>query len=284
MNILVIGLGQLGKDLLRVMQRSHEIIGIDFPDIDITSPISIDRLLEKHRPDLVINAAAYTDVEAAESNSDDAYAVNEFGAGNVARATASRSIPILFYSTDFVFDGFQQSPYSPHDATNPLSVYGASKLAGEAATIESNPDHYILRTAWLYGPGGNNFIEKVIAWAQANDSIKVVTDESGSPTHTWDLAEISELLIESGAFGLYHAVNAGICSRYALAQAIVDKAGLTVELNKCSSDEFPTKAQRPAYSVLDSTSLESACGANMRSWQDALDHYLSRREALIEKG
>jgi dTDP-4-dehydrorhamnose reductase len=283
-NILVIGLGQLGKDLLRVMESSNEIIGIDYPDVDITSPISIDRILDTHEPQLVINAAAYTDVEGAESNREDAYAVNEFGSRYLARATAARNIPIVYFSTDFVFDGTGRTPYSPDDPTNPRSVYGASKLAGEVATIESNPEHYVLRTAWLYGPAGDNFIEKVIAWAQKNDSIKVVTDEVGSPTHTWDLAEATERLMHTRAFGLYHAVNNGACSRYTLAQKIVEQAGLEVELLKCASHEFPTKAQRPAYSVLNSAALESVCCTEMRSWQDALDHYLSRREALIQKG
>jgi dTDP-4-dehydrorhamnose reductase len=284
LQILVLGLGQLGRDLIRVLDTSHLVSGVNHAETNIASLESVEKLLRLHAPDFVINAAAYTDVEGAESDREGAFAVNATGAKNVALATASQGIPIVHYSTDFVFDGKKSTPYSPDDPTNPLSVYGASKLAGERAVIEANPAHFILRTAWLYGPSGNNFIEKIIGWATANDSIRVVTDELGSPTQTWDLAQATAHLMQTQAYGLYHGVNRGVCSRFELARAIVDKMNLTVELNKCLSSEFPMKAERPAYSVLDSSSLEAACDFEMRSWEDALDHYIARREALMEKG
>ena len=280
MKILIVGLGQLGKDLQHVLESSHTVTGLDVPDIDITHADSVETALETHQPTLVINAAAYTDVEKAEEDEASAYAVNATGAGLLAEATAARDIPILMYSTDFVFDGKKGANYVPDDATAPLSVYGASKLAGELATAKANPKHYILRTAWLYGPGGNNFIEKIIGWAQKTDSLRVVTDEVGSPTHTWDVAQATARLIETEAYGVYHVVNQGVCSRFELAQAIIDSLGLKVELNECLSSEFPTKAERPEYSVLDCASLEKVLGDAMPPWRETLEHYLQRRATV----
>lgn len=279
MKILVVGLGQLGRDLVRVLESSHTVIGLGHADLDVVSP-SPFAALDTHQPDLVINAAAYTDVEGAEDDEATAYAVNTAGALVLAKATAARDIPIVLYSTDFVFDGKKGADYLPDDEPAPLSVYGASKLAGEIATIEANPKHYILRTAWLYGPGGNNFIEKIIGWAQKMDTLRVVTDEVGSPTHTWDLAEATASLIETEAYGVYHAVNQGVCSRFELAQAIVDTLQLDVELNECLSSEFPTKAERPEYSVLDCSSLAKTIGRPMPEWRESLERYLVRRKEM----
>lgn len=284
LKLLVIGLGQLGNDLVRVLKTSHEVVGAGTSEVDVRDSDSVARLIDTQAPDLVINAAAYTDVEGAEGDRKCAFAVNETGARNVAAASAARSIPVVYYSTDFVFDGGKTTPYQPADTTGPLSVYGASKLAGELATVAANPAHYIIRTAWLYGPGGNNFVEKVIGWAQRNDSIRVVTDEIGSPTQTWDLAEVTGALIDGGEYGVYHAVNRGVCSRFELAEAIVSELGLSVTLNECLSSEFVTKAERPAYSVLDCSSLDRASGVQMREWKTALHHYLARRKDLLQKG
>ncbi len=277
MKILVIGLGQLGKDLMRVLEPSHQVAGLDMPDVDITDIESVEIVLATYQPDLVINAAAYTDVEGAEDDEEGANAVNAIGAGNVAQATADREIPVVLYSTDFVFDGKKGSDYVPNDVPNPLSVYGASKWAGEQATIAANPKHFILRTAWLYGPGGNNFIEKIIGWASKMDTLRVVTDEVGSPTHTWDVAEATALLIEGDSYGVYHVVNKGVCSRFELAQAIVDLMELEVELKECMSMEFPTKAERPENSVLNTDSLEQVIGQSMPEWRETLQRYLTRR-------
>jgi dTDP-4-dehydrorhamnose reductase len=277
MKILVIGLGQLGKDLIRVLGPSHQVAGLDVPDVDITDIESVEIVLGTYQSDLVINAAAYTDVEGAEDDEEGANAVNAIGAGNVAQASADRGIPVVLYSTDFVFDGKKGSDYVPNDAPNPLSVYGASKWAGEQATIAANPKHFILRTAWLYGPGGNNFIEKIIGWASKMDTLRVVTDEAGSPTHTWDVAEATALLIEGDSYGVYHVVNKGVCSRFELAQAIVELMELEVKLKECMSMEFPTKAERPENSVLNTDSLEQLIGQPMPDWRETLQRYLTRR-------
>lgn len=278
MKILVIGLGQLGKDLLLVLGDSHEISGVDIPDIDITSRESIEAICNLQRPELIINAAAYTDVEGAESNSETAYAVNDRGARLIGEVSAARGLPVVHYSTDFVFDGKSDVPYTTDAPTNPLSVYGASKLAGEQSLAAANPNHFIMRTAWLYGPGGNNFVEKIIGWTKNNDVVRVVTDEVGSPTHTWDLAWATSKLIETDRYGLYHVVNQGSCSRFELATAIVETLGIDVTLEPCLSAEFPMVAERPMYSVLDCTKLHEAIGETTAPWQATLARYLQRRE------
>lgn len=278
MKIVVIGLGQLGKDLMRVLGEKHDVVGFDVPNVDITNADSIESVVAPENPDLIINAAAYTDVEGAESDEAGAFAVNATGAGLLAKAAAERGIPILLYSTDFVFDGKKGGDYLPDDPTAPLSVYGASKLAGEQETANANPKHFIMRTAWLYGPGGNNFIEKIIGWSQKMDALKVVTDEVGSPTHTWDVAQATAKLIETEAYGMYHVVNSGVCSRHELAKAIVDELQLGVAVNECLSSEFPTKAERPEYSVLDCAKLAGVIGEPMPDWRETLTRYLKRRE------
>lgn len=279
MKILIIGLGQLGKDLVRVLGRVHDITALDVPDVDITSAESLEKAFTDHKPQLVINSAAYTDVERAEDDVENAYAVNATGAGLLAQLAASLSIPIVFYSTDYVFDGRKGADYLASDTAGPLNVYGATKLAGERVTALANPRHFVLRTAWLYGPGGNNFVEKFLGWAQKMSTLRVVTDEVGSPTHTWDVAEVTLRLIETQAYGIYHVVNRGVCSRFEFASAIVELKGLDVRLEACLSSEFLSKAERPEYSVLDCGSLTDLLGMPMPEWRESLKRYLQRRDS-----
>jgi dTDP-4-dehydrorhamnose reductase len=280
MNIVILGnKGQLGRDLLKVFEDGdNTLIGYDLPELDITNYQALKQDLYEAMPGLVINAAAYTDVEAAEDDELDAFNSNEVGAANVAKLTHELDIPVVYISTDFVFDGAHDKPYKTDSATVPLSVYGRSKLAGEMVTRETNPKHYIVRTAWLYGPGGNNFVEKMLALSENHSSLKVVSEEVGAPTHTWDLAEAILALIQTQLYGTYHVVNRGSCSRDEFAKKIFSLAGKDVEVTPCLSSEFPTKAKRPAYSVLDISETETVVGYSMRSWQDALRYYLKRRE------
>jgi dTDP-4-dehydrorhamnose reductase len=279
MRILVFGYkGQLGRDLIAVFGRDGETVGYDLPELDITDPGAVNAAVSGFKPDVVVNAAAYTDVEGAEDHRALAFAVNETGARHVAGAAARAGAAILYYGTDFVFDGATQTPYEPDDAPAPLSVYGESKWAGERATIAANPRHFIVRTAWLYGPGGNNFVEKILRAAASRPELKVVEDEVGSPTYTRDLAEISCALCTTAAYGTYHAVNAGACSRFEFARAILSLAGTTTRVRPCTRQEFPTKAQRPLYSVLSNAKIEAVTGRTMRPWEDALQDYLRRRE------
>ena len=271
--------GQLGRDLVARFRREGEVVGVDLPEVDIADARAVESVCQDFRPDQVINAAAYTDVEMAEDDEAAAFRVNQTGAANVAAASAQCGIPVLYYSTDYVFSGTKRSPYEPSDPIETLCVYGRSKAAGEAATRQANPRHFIVRTAWLYGPGGNNFVEKILRAAAVRPGLRVVRDEIGSPTHTWDLAEATAALLMTTDYGLYHAVNEGACARDDFARAILCCAGLKTTVTPCSSDEFPSKARRPAYSVLSNAKLERNTGCVMRTWEAALDAYIKRRNS-----
>ena len=278
MKTLVFGAkGQLGRDIVSVFGREGECVGADLPEVDIAAPDAAAALTREVQPDLVINAAAYTDVEGAEDDPDGAWRVNVDGARRVAEAALAVEAPVVYISTDFVFDGRKTVPYEPGDSPNPLSAYARSKAAGEQATIEANPRHFIVRTAWLFGPGGNNFAEKILNLAKTRSELRVVDDEIGNPTHSWDLAEALRALAAVDRYGMYHAVNAGSCSRFEFAQAIFRNAGLEVKVHPCSADEYPTKAARPRYSVLNAALLEETAGYRFRAWEEALRHYLQRR-------
>ena len=278
MHTLIFGAkGQLGKDLRAIFSNTGTITGVDLPEVDVADADAVEALTQSESPNLVINAAAFTDVEAAEDHEREAFRANEDGARIVARAAAAQRIPIVYYSTDYVFGGVKSTPYEVDDKTAPIGVYARSKLAGEVATREENPKHFILRTAWLYGPGGNNFVEKILAAAKSRPSLKVVEDEVGAPTHTLDLAKASAALAKTEAYGVYHAVNGGACSRYAFALAILEEAGVATPIEPCGSDAFPTKAERPLYSVLSTQALEAATDFVMPQWRDALHEYIARR-------
>jgi dTDP-4-dehydrorhamnose reductase len=269
--------GQLGRDLIEVFHGAGEVLGYDLPEVDISDEVALQPLVEHFGPDLLVNAAAYTDVEAAEDDIEGAFLANETGARNISELAAYHNVPVLYFSTDYVFDGTKGAPYLPADPIEPLGVYGKSKAAGEHATMTANPHHFILRTAWLYGPGGNNFVEKVLGAAESRPELKVVEDEIGSPTHTHDLAEAALALARTHEYGTYHAVNTGSCNRFEFAKAFLELAEMNTPVKPCGSDAFPTKAERPAYSVLDTESLTAASGYVMRSWQEALAHYMKRR-------
>lgn len=279
MRVLILGAkGQLGRELMRVFAADGVVLGVDLPEMDIANPAAVARLFQDAKPDLAINAAAYTNVDAAEDNRQSAFVANETGAHNVAEAAAARRIPVVYYSTDYVFGGTKTTPYEPSDAMAPIGVYAKSKAAGEKVAAAANAHHFIVRTAWLYGPGGNNFVEKILRAAAAKPELRVVSDEIGSPTHTEDLAEATQALCRTRTYGIYHAVNEGACSRYEFAQAIVKLAGLNTPITPCASSEFPAKAERPLYSVLSNRKLERAAGHRMRPWREALERYMQRRE------
>ncbi len=269
--------GQLGKDLVARFAQDGEVFGFDLPELDIADAGAVRAVVRETRPDVIINAAAYTNVDAAEDDAANAYRVNERGAECVAQAAAEAGVVVVYYSTDYVFGGAQTRPYVPGDAIAPIGVYAKSKAAGEAATRAATPRHFIVRTAWLYGPGGNSFVEKVLAAAASRPELKVVSDEIGSPTHTFDLAEATRALVKTEAHGSYHAVNSGSCSRFEFAKLVLELGKSETPMSPCSSSDFATKAERPLYSVLSTASLEAACGHQFPTWEDGLRHYMTRR-------
>ncbi|MDH4138942.1 MAG: dTDP-4-dehydrorhamnose reductase, partial [Coriobacteriia bacterium] len=224
---------------------------------------------------VLANAAAHTNVEGAEDDPEVAYLVNERGAQSVALAAATHDLTLVHVSTDFVFDGTKASPYTEEDEPNPLSIYGASKLAGERAVKDVCPAALIVRTAWVFGENGRNFPVKILEVAREKGSVSVVEDEIGSPTYTVDLARGILGLVEAGASGLVHLAGAGSCSRYELARETLRVAGVEAEVLPVGGAEFPTKAARPANSVLD-CSRAAGFGVVMPHWEDALARFLSR--------
>lgn len=278
MRTLVFGAkGQLGRDLLRVFEREGEVSGCDLPEVNVAYEPAVQNIVSTFGPDLIVNAAAFTDVDGAENELESAFLTNEVGARNLAEVAEHHRIPIVQISTDYVFDGAKGTPYEPDDPVAPLGVYGKTKAAGEVAVRKANPRHFVVRTAWLYGPGGNNFVEKMLRLAKERKPLRVICDEIGSPTHTLDLAEAILMLTRTDEYGTYHAVNSGACSRFEFARAIFDCAKIGVRLDPCVANDFPTKARRPKYSVLSNARLEQVTGITMRPWQDALAHYMKRR-------
>lgn len=278
--------GMLGTALQRVLAHANaRFVAPSEREFDITDPAAVALTLATFVESLVpgqtgvlVNAAAYTNVERAEDDEATAYRVNEHGARVLADAARETGLRFVHVSTDFVFDGTKRGAYAETDVTNPLSVYGASKLAGELAVAETYPDAIIARTAWVFGPGGANFPTKILAAAVTRTSLSVVTDEVGSPTYTLDLARALVALESAGASGLFHLAGSGSCSRFELARDVLALAGVTgVTLEPVTSDAFPTKAARPLNSVLD-CSKAAALGVTMPPWRDALARFLAERD------
>jgi dTDP-4-dehydrorhamnose reductase len=264
MKIAVIGArGQLGRSLVA---RVPDIVALDLPELDITKPVELPAC------DLVINAAAYTAVDKAESERDQAFAVNRDGAAHVAQACRARGVPLLHVSTDYVFDGTATRPYREDDPIAPLGVYGESKGAGEQAVLALGGT--IVRTSWLFAEGGPSFVHTMLRLARERPVLRVVADQHGCPTYAGDLADA--LVALAGApSGIYHFCNDGATTWHAFATAIVEAAGLGARIDAITTAEYPTPARRPAYSVLD-TSRVRALGIVPTSWRIGLARVVSR--------
>ncbi len=266
--------GMLGHDLLELY--GSECRGVYHDEMEITSPASVEKVLKDLRPRVVINAVAYTDVDGCETNQVRAFQVNGEGVLNLARVTAEIGAKLVQVSTDYVFDGSKGMPWLEDDQVNPLSVYGRSKLAGEE-NARFNPDHLIVRTQWLYGLHGKNFVETMLRLGKEKDEISVVHDQIGSPTWTVDLSRAIRALIEKDCRGTYHAANAGSCSWCDFARAIFAESGLKTVVNPITTVELGRPAPRPLYSVLDCGKLEQDSGFVPEGWREALEKYLKAR-------
>lgn len=273
--ILIVGAnGMLGQDLMQLL--SGDIRGVDIGEIDITSLESVKRVLLTLKPAVVINAAAYTDVDGCETNRELAMLVNGEGVGNLARISADIGARLVQISTDYIFDGGKGSPYLEDDPINPLSIYGKSKLAGEL-NARLAPDSLIVRTQWLYGVHGKNFVETMLRLAGDRKELSVVDDQVGSPTWTVDLSMAIRGLLEKGCNGTYHVANAGYCSWNEFARTIFSEAGMRITVKPMTTEELNRPAMRPLYSTLDCGKLIRDTGFHPESWQDALKKYLRLR-------
>jgi len=267
--------GMLGTDVVRKLaQKGICVDCFDLPDFDITDTVQLQRVVENC--EIIINCAAYTDVEKAESQRDPAYRINAEAVGRLGVMAKKADAYVLHISTDFVFDGVSDRPYVETDPTNPVNAYGASKLAGEQQLLESSCRNSIIRVEWTYGRLGNNFINKLIALARKNGKLKVVDDQTGSPTATTEVAEVICAFVEKRPLGLFHFANAGYASRFEVARFVFEKLNMSVDLTGCKSTDFLSAAKRPLNSCFDCGKIESLLGVPISSWQGPLEKFLKQ--------
>ena len=276
MRVLVTGAkGQLGVELLDVLGRDHDVVGLDLPELDITTP-EATRVIAEARPAWVVHAAAWTDVDGCERDPERAVLVNGEGTLRVAEACRAVGAGLVYLSTDYVFDGRKGAPYLETDPVSPLSAYARSKVAGEEAVRAVAPRWAIVRTAWLFGVSGKNFVKTIVEKAGAGGPLRVVDDQVGSPTYARDLAEAIAQLVSRGLTGTYHLTNAGSCSWYAFTRAIVEEAGMAhVAVTPMTTAELGRPAPRPAISVLANHAWVAAGLCPLRPWREALSAMLT---------
>ncbi len=276
MKVVVTGAaGQLGQDVLLELERkNHEAIGIDRDQVDITDEGAVKAFISDVKPDAILHCAAYTNVDAAEENEDIACKINADGTEHLAKAAKAAGAKMLYISTDYVFDGTANEPYEVEHPTKPIGAYGRTKLAGEELLQKTMDEYFIVRTAWVFGIHGHNFVKTMLRLGEERGEVGVVHDQIGSPTYTVDLARLMVELMETDQYGIYHATNSGVCSWYEFAVEIFKQAGLNVKVNPLTTDQFPRPAARPKYSVLSKKKLEEKGLTPLRDWKEALAAYL----------
>jgi len=279
MKLLVTGVkGQLGYDVVKEAEkRGVEAVGVDIDEMDITDAKQVREVITKGGYDAVVHCAAWTAVDKAEDMEEACRKVNKEGTENIAQVCEALDIPIMYFSTDYVFNGQGSEPWKEYDKRAPLNVYGQTKYEGELA-VEKLAKHFIIRIAWVFGKNGNNFIKTMLRLGKERGAVSVVNDQIGSPTYTYDLAKLVLDMIQSDKYGTYHATNEGICSWYEFACEIFKQAGMNVQVTPVSSDEFPTKAKRPCNSRMNKTELDRNGFDRLPTWQDALSRYLKELE------
>lgn len=276
MLVLVTGFnGQLGYDVVKELTaKGHEAVGVGRSELDITDESAVSSYVQNLSPEAIIHCAAYTNVDAAETDQEGAYKVNALGTKYLAEAAKFVGAKMVYVSTDYVFDGAGTEPYEVDHPTKPLGVYGETKLVGEKLLQETLDKYFIVRTAWVYGINGNNFVKTMLKLGQDRKELGVVYDQVGSPTYTVDLAKFLVELIDSEKYGVYHASNEGVCSWHEFAVEIFKQAGMEIQVNPLTSDQFPRPAARPKYSVLSKKKIEEEGFIPLRDWKEALKEYL----------
>ncbi|NMD68817.1 dTDP-4-dehydrorhamnose reductase [Bacillus sp. DNRA2] len=276
MKVVVTGVqGQLGYDLAKqLVAGNHEVFATGRNELDITDEVAVHAFIEEVKPDAIIHSAAYTNVDKAEEDEETAYKVNALGAKYLAQAAAKVGAKLVYVSTDYVFNGTATEPYEPEQETDPLGVYGKTKLAGEEFVQQSLNEFFIVRTAWVYGINGHNFVKTMLRLGEERGEVGVVADQVGSPTYTVDLAAFIIELVQSEKYGIYHASNEGVCSWYEFAEEIFKQAGMNVKVNPLTTDQFPRPAARPSYSVLSKKKNVEQGLTPLRDWKEALSAYL----------
>ena len=270
--------GQVGTNLTETLSNEHEIIPLTHKDLDITDLNKTKTTLNKIRPELVINTAAYHKTDECEENPEKSFLVNTIAVRNLALICKEIGASLIHFSTDYVFDGKKKEPYTEDDIPNPINVYGVSKLAGEIFIRNTLKEHYIIRPSGIFGKakkvGKKNFITRMLELTREKGKLKIVDDQIFSPTYAKDLAEKVAELIKTNKYGTYHITNSGYCSWYELAKTAFELTGINVELKPVKSHEFPMKVRRPHFSVLENRNLKRIGLSPLRHWKEALKEYL----------
>ena len=283
MKILVTGVkGQLGYDVVQEGEkRGLEMFGTDVDSMDITDAGQVRKVMEAYKPDGVIHCADYTAVDAAEEHQEICRKINVNGTRNIAEVCRDMDIPLMYFSTDYVFDGQGENFWKEDDERQPLNVYGQMKYEGELAVQELVQKYFILRISWVFGVNGSNFIKTMLRLGKERGAVGVVSDQMGSPTYTYDLAKLVLDMFQTDKYGVYHVTNDGICSWYEFACEIFKQAGMDVKVTPLTTAEYPAKAARPLNSRMSKDKLVNAGFQMLPSWQDALRRYLERLEDRI---
>ncbi|HDR7666749.1 TPA: dTDP-4-dehydrorhamnose reductase [Bacillus wiedmannii] len=278
MKVLVTGAkGQLGQDVLCLLENQPwEVFGFGREELDITNEEQVREKLLSIKPDIIIHTAAYTQVDQAESDEETAFKVNAEGTKYLAQAAEAVKAKFCYVSTDYVFDGTKNEPYKVDDQTNPQTIYGKSKLAGEQYTQEYCSKSYIVRTSWVFGLYGNNFVKTMLRLAEEKKELGVVHDQVGSPTYTTDLARFIIKLVQTDKYGIYHGSNSGVCSWYEFAKEIFDQSNIEIVVNPLITEDFPRPAARPKYSVLNKGMIEENGFESFQDWKEALKDFLKK--------
>ena len=279
MKLLVTGVkGQLGHDIVNECNnRNIEAVGVDVEEMDITDAGKVAEVIKSGNYNAVIHCAAWTAVDKAEDEVEACTKVNVDGTKNIAKVCKELDIPMMYFSTDYVFDGQGDQPWNEYDKRNPLNVYGQTKYEGELA-VETLEKHFIVRIAWVFGVNGNNFIKTMLRLGKERGAVSVVNDQIGSPTYTYDLSKLAVDMILTDKYGTYHATNEGLCSWYDFACEIFKQAKLDVEVTPVDSNAFPAKAKRPSNSRMSKEMLDKNGFKRLPTWQDALGRYLEKIE------
>lgn len=280
MRILVTGArGMLGTDLCEILAKEHEVVGVDVEDFDVSDASQTRDAISRASPRIVIHCAAHTDVDASEVMREKVFRINAEGTRNVAQVCAETGSALVYMSTDYVFDGLSKAPYRETDLARPINVYGVSKLEGERFVKNLVPNHFIVRSSWMFGLHGRNFVDTIIRLGQDRRKIDVVEDQVGSPTFTRDLCQALSAIVKTEDYGLYHVCNAGSCSWFEFARTIVRLWGYAeVEIVSTDSARFKRAAERPRFSVLDTSLFARTFGFSLRNWREALADYVALRK------
>ncbi|MCA9912293.1 MAG: dTDP-4-dehydrorhamnose reductase [Anaerolineae bacterium] len=269
--------GKLGSDLMQTLS-AHEIIGTDLAEVDIADFAAVQAFINEHRPDMVLNASAWTDVDGCAQEPEKAIRINGYGAQNLAVAAYEVGAAMVQISSNEVFDGTSSRSYYEYDRPNPANPYGYSKFVGEQSVRETNPRHYIVRTSWLFASGGRNFLHAILGAAKEGKNLRVVVDEIANPTYNTDLAQAIAQLVQTERYGTYHLVNEGAVSRWGFARYALDKAGYAqVPLGKITRHEWPRPSTPPPYTSLANLAAASI-GIRLRPWQEAVDAFLQEAD------